>query len=53
MDFIDDDEVWYKIKDLDGFINSTRLIVFNNFGKNESETTGKYFLHFPQKNKKN
>lgn len=42
MSSIDDDN-WYRIKDLDGFINSTRLIVFNNFGKDDSNNTEEFF----------
>jgi hypothetical protein len=29
---------WFIIKDLDGFINSSRALVFNNFGSNKDST---------------
>jgi hypothetical protein len=41
MSSINDDN-WYKVKDLDGFINSTRLMLFNNFGKNNHNTEELY-----------
>lgn len=28
---------WFVIKDLDGFINSSRILVFNNFGTKSNE----------------
>jgi hypothetical protein len=30
-------EDWFVIKDLDNFINATRALVFNNFGRNKDE----------------
>jgi hypothetical protein len=32
------DDSWFVVKDLDGLINSSRVLVFNNFGKNNTET---------------
>ncbi len=29
---------WFVVQDLDGLINSTRALIFNNFGKNTDET---------------
>lgn len=37
MSFINDDS-WFIVQDLDGLINSSRILVFNNFGKNKSDT---------------
>jgi DNA-binding HxlR family transcriptional regulator len=28
---------WYEIKDVDDFVKSSRILVFNNFGKNQSD----------------
>jgi predicted transcriptional regulator len=28
---------WYEIKDVEGFVKSTRILVFNNFGKNKTD----------------
>ncbi len=28
---------WFVIKDLNGFINSSRILVFNNFGTKSNE----------------
>lgn len=36
MSSTNDDE-WFVVKDLDEFINSTRALVFNNFGKQKTE----------------
>jgi hypothetical protein len=36
MDSINDDNDWFIVKDLDGLINSARILVFNNFGKNNT-----------------
>ena len=36
MSFTNDD--WFVIKDLDGFINSTRRLVFNSYGENTKNT---------------
>jgi hypothetical protein len=36
MSFTNDD--WFVIKDLDGFINSTRRLVFNNYGGDAKDT---------------
>lgn len=35
---------WYDITDLDAFINSTRVLVFNNFGNNENYETNFNFI---------
>lgn len=31
------DETWFIIKDFNGFVESTRGLVFNNFGKHEND----------------
>lgn len=31
---------WYIVEDIDGFILSTRRLLFNNFGKNDNESSG-------------
>lgn len=37
MSFTNNNE-WFVVEDLDGFINSARALVFNNFGKNTDRT---------------
>jgi hypothetical protein len=32
------DDSWFVVKDLDGLTNSSRVLVFNNFGKNNDDT---------------
>lgn len=36
MSFINNNDEWYIVKDIDGFIESARILVFNNFGKKDS-----------------
>ena len=33
------DDTWFVIKDFDRFVESTRSLVFNNFGKSDKEDT--------------
>ena len=36
MSFINNNDEWYIVKDIDGFVESARILVFNNFGKKDS-----------------
>jgi len=36
MDFTNDE--WFVVKDIDGFINSSRALVFNGFGKTKEQS---------------
>lgn len=42
---------WFIIKDLDGFINASRALVFNNFGKNQTQDIDPLALTIDNHNK--
>lgn len=42
MSFINNNDDWFVVRDFDGFVNQTRILVFNTYGKFDTENDTKH-----------